>query len=98
MSPSSHRRTNTSRTAAEYFSSSVKSRRDQSHELPITLSCSIIVFPVFFTNSHTQRSIFFFKQKTAYEIGLGIPAEPLFRSKSHTADSAFADELSQPQH
>src|SRR5205809_6107327 len=26
------------------------------------------------------RSIFFFKQKTAYEIGLGIPAEPLFRS------------------
>src|SRR2546423_10961283 len=27
------------------------------------------------------RVIFFFKQKTAYEIGLGIPAEPLFRSK-----------------
>src|SRR5262249_59608705 len=26
--------------------------------------------------------VFFFKQKTAYEIGLGIPAEPLFRSKS----------------
>src|SRR2546428_8369152 len=25
-------------------------------------------------------SYFFFKQKTAYEIGLGIPAEPLFRS------------------
>src|SRR5205085_4380387 len=24
--------------------------------------------------------IFFFKQKTAYEFGLGIPAEPLFRS------------------
>src|SRR5437764_15318241 len=24
--------------------------------------------------------IFFFRQKTAYEIGLGIPAEPLFRS------------------
>src|SRR5262249_56525319 len=23
---------------------------------------------------------FFFKQKTAYEIGLGVPAEPLFRS------------------
>src|SRR5205823_10468103 len=23
---------------------------------------------------------FFFKQKTTYEIGLGIPAEPLFRS------------------
>src|SRR5207237_4814428 len=28
---------------------------------------------------------FFFKQKTAYEIGLGIPAEPLFRSKESTA-------------
>src|SRR5438876_3677778 len=26
------------------------------------------------------RGFFFFKQKTAYEIGLGIPAEPLFRS------------------
>src|SRR5438445_8696648 len=24
---------------------------------------------------------FFFKQKTAYDIGLGIPAEPLFRSR-----------------
>src|SRR5206468_7679454 len=28
----------------------------------------------------TQALFFFFKQKTAYEIGLGIPAEPLFRS------------------
>src|SRR5207245_3055352 len=26
---------------------------------------------------------FFFKQKTAYDIGLGIPAEPLFRSITH---------------
>src|SRR5207302_7090996 len=26
--------------------------------------------------------VFFFKQKTAYEIGLGIPAEPLFRSNN----------------
>src|SRR5256886_1952277 len=26
------------------------------------------------------KTFFFFKQKTAYEIGLGIPAEPLFRS------------------
>src|SRR5438034_7632161 len=32
---------------------------------------SLLVFFFFF---------FFFKQKTAYEIGLGIPAEPLFRS------------------
>src|SRR5205085_7127612 len=30
-------------------------------------------------------SFFFFKQKTAYEIGLGIPAEPLFRSTSYMA-------------
>src|SRR5206468_3061215 len=30
---------------------------------------------------------FFFKQKTAYEIGLGIPAEPLFRS--HCANSSI---------
>src|SRR5438132_2454961 len=28
---------------------------------------------------------FFFKQKTAYEIGLGIPAEPLFRSQKEIA-------------
>src|SRR5262249_57989054 len=28
-----------------------------------------------------RRTFFFFKQKTAYDIGLGIPAEPLFRSK-----------------
>src|SRR5437868_12210816 len=28
---------------------------------------------------------FFFKQKTAYEIGLGIPAEPLFRSTKRSA-------------
>src|SRR5437867_2565155 len=28
-----------------------------------------------------HATFFFFKQKTAYEIGLGIPAEPLFRSK-----------------
>src|SRR5436305_2325546 len=28
----------------------------------------------------TIYDIFFFKHKTAYEIGLGIPAEPLFRS------------------
>src|SRR5437016_9373325 len=30
---------------------------------------------------HPVPCLFFFKQKTAYEIGLGIPAEPLFRSK-----------------
>src|SRR5438874_7685978 len=30
--------------------------------------------------SKPEVMFFFFKQKTAYEIGLGIPAEPLFRS------------------
>src|SRR5207245_518769 len=30
----------------------------------------------------SRSSTFFFKQKTAYEIGLGIPAEPLFRSNT----------------
>src|SRR2546428_5158754 len=30
--------------------------------------------------SESGHLVFFFKQKTAYEIGLGIPAEPLFRS------------------
>src|SRR5690625_6598418 len=32
------------------------------------------------SSSTIQVFFFFFKQKTAYEIGLGIPAEPLFRS------------------
>src|SRR5437660_6281315 len=32
------------------------------------------------STSRNSSLIFFFKQKTAYEIGLGIPAEPLFRS------------------
>ncbi len=31
--------------------------------------------------------VFFFKQKTAYEIGLGIPAEPLFRSPTECQQS-----------
>src|SRR5947207_10087077 len=33
---------------------------------------------------------FFFKQKTAYEIGLGIPAEPLFRSVSKNVSVSCA--------
>src|SRR5205823_7348974 len=32
---------------------------------------------------------FFFKQKTAYEIGLGIPAEPLFRSVLDLTEDDF---------
>src|SRR5436190_7467584 len=38
--------------------------------MPVCFICFIFFFLFFF----------FFKQKTAYEIGLGIPAEPLFRS------------------
>src|SRR5688572_17523100 len=30
--------------------------------------------------------VFFFKQKPAYEVGLGIPAEPLFRSQKEIAE------------
>src|SRR5262245_64629263 len=42
--------------------------------------CSIACFLFFF----------FFKQKTAYEIGLGIPAEPLFRSGVSNLQSFIA--------
>src|SRR5438105_6356564 len=36
---------------------------------------------------------FFFKQQTAYEIGLGIPADPLFRSISRHNSNFFSDKL-----
>src|SRR5436189_851548 len=36
---------------------------------------------------------FFFKQKTAYEIGLGIPAEPLFRSQKAASGGIQGDVL-----
>src|SRR5207247_7534138 len=39
-------------------------------------------------------TFFFFKQKTAYEIGLGIPAEPLFRSFVSVTEKLM-DELAQ---
>src|SRR5436305_8541451 len=35
------------------------------------------------------KFVFFFKQKTAYEVGLGIPAEPLFRSKRRISGMAL---------
>src|SRR5947207_4207693 len=37
---------------------------------------------------------FFFKQKTAYEIGLGIPAEPLFRSRASKITCRRSDVMS----
>src|SRR5438034_6521583 len=45
---------------------------------------------------YAAHLFFFFKQKTAYEIGLGIPAEPLFRSiqsatsRQNTKDQVYA--------
>src|SRR5207245_3593512 len=36
---------------------------------------------------------FFFKQKTAYEIGLGIPAEPLFRSSRQMTTSTTSIDI-----
>src|SRR5258708_24735594 len=39
------------------------------------------------------RAVFFFKQKTAYEIGLGIPAEPLFRSSPNVFEMAATETI-----
>src|SRR5438445_9633293 len=36
---------------------------------------------------------FFFKQKTAYEVGLGIPAEPLFRSEQFSGFNRTLDAI-----
>src|SRR5207237_4243173 len=41
----------------------------------LLMLCSLLLF------------YFFFKQKTAYDIGLGIPAEPLFRSQGVEFDN-----------
>src|SRR5215217_8781174 len=46
----------------------------------------VFVFAIIFT---VFVYFFFFKQKTAYEIGLGIPAEPLFRSSVDKQASHF---------
>src|SRR5687767_15268708 len=42
------------------------------------------------SGSRNTRFIFF-KQKTAYEIGLGIPAEPLFRSRPEGDEKWFLE-------
>src|SRR5262245_5440815 len=39
---------------------------------------------------YSYVSVFFFKQKTAYEIGLGIPAKPLFRSYTQGKREQFS--------
>src|SRR5689334_23515126 len=40
----------------------------------------MLILMMFHIELNLYGFVFFFKQKTAYEIGLGIPAEPLFRS------------------
>src|SRR5438128_4396006 len=49
--------------------------------VPGPMRCLLVTLPLLaFAPCGPAVAIFFFKQKTAYEIGLGIPAEPLFRS------------------
>src|SRR5262249_57839609 len=55
-------------------------------------SVSVVLYPhraVIACQSREVQCVlfFFFKQKTAYEIGLGIPAEPLFRSGTINPDT-----------
>src|SRR5205807_7488979 len=45
---------------------------------------------IYVYRSKNYYFFFFFKQKTAYEIGLGIPAEPLFRSERKKRDEIEA--------
>src|SRR5690606_39626032 len=40
-----------------------------------------------------RRRVLFFKQKTAYDLGLGIPAEPLFRSTDIAGDPVLYGNL-----
>src|SRR5207244_10643450 len=50
------------------------------HDLGLFLCVYDIIRTYHVILSYILLFFFFFKQKTAYEIGLGIPAEPLFRS------------------
>src|SRR5262249_57801965 len=45
-----------------------------------SIPCCSVAMCVLRPLGWSTSRFFFFKQKTAYEIGLGIPAEPLFRS------------------
>src|SRR5207247_3436538 len=57
----------------------------------IRLGCSSLSDLLVFGRRAGLHLLFFFKQKTAYEIGLGIPAEPLFRSLADDRLEAFYD-------
>src|SRR5437867_10430905 len=46
----------------------------------------------------TVIGFFFFKQKTAYDVGLGIPAEPLFRSHAAFLGTINPDTNKIPKH
>src|SRR5439155_2779180 len=48
--------------------------------------CSESACSIWRRRSDILELFFFFKQKTAYEIGLGIPAEPLFRSQQQVSE------------
>src|SRR5262249_57944349 len=50
----------------------------------------VLLWP--YVRAYAALFFFFFKQKTAYDIGLGIPAEPLFRSTSPHPTRQFLTE------
>src|SRR2546428_1520877 len=50
------------------------------HYLLNNCVCVFLQFDPLIMYPEVYIFFFFFKQKTAYDIGLGIPAEPLFRS------------------
>src|SRR5436853_5557802 len=54
----------------------------------ICLSFYFTLVVILYLCSFLFLFFFFFKQKTAYEIGLGIPAEPLFRSMDTSVNAA----------
>src|SRR5690606_40756140 len=58
----------------------------------------IVTFSVLVARVVHQLGCSFIKQKTPYEIGLGIPAEPLFRSTIRTFPDRFGlNELNRGQ-
>src|SRR5436309_11023630 len=72
--------------------SSVTLRARESSAVIRRPRCSVAPVAAVFRQIFASGSpfLFFFKQKTAYEVGLGIPAEPLFRS---AGTSAVSDKL-----
>src|SRR5437016_332257 len=69
------RGTNSGRSVG-WTASAVLGVKSWRHECPVIVMGGGLVL----LRRVVYQFLFFFKQKTAYEIGLGIPAEPLFRS------------------